>query len=121
MMFALNQILFWRIKYYCIKVISNNTLYEANLEYEGEGGNNKERNEMQMLVGAYTKAPHNQDDKNNKPTINISPAIPSSDVDSARKYAVTTDKIEDMLKVNIDGRDELNKIDTFDFNVFKIQ
>ena len=42
---------------YCIKVISNNTLYEANLEYEGEagGGNNKERNEMQMLVGAYTK------------------------------------------------------------------
>jgi hypothetical protein len=41
-------------------------------------------------------------------------------VDSARKYAVTTDKIEDMLKVNIDGRDELNKIDTFDFNVFKI-
>jgi hypothetical protein len=41
-------------------------------------------------------------------------------VDSARKYAVTTEKIEDMLKVNIDGRDELNKIDTFDFNVFKI-
>jgi hypothetical protein len=39
---------------YCIKTISNNTLYEANVEYE-EGGNTKERNEMQMLVGAFSK------------------------------------------------------------------
>lgn len=32
---------------YCIKCIGNNTLYEANLDYDGEdGGDNKERNEM---------------------------------------------------------------------------
>ena len=39
---------------YCIKSIGNNTLYEANLDYEG--GDNKERNEVQMIMGAYSKA-----------------------------------------------------------------
>ena len=39
---------------YCIKSIGNNTLYEANLDYEG--GDNKERNEVQMIMGAYSKS-----------------------------------------------------------------
>jgi hypothetical protein len=46
---------------------------------------------------------------------------PQSDIDSARKYVVTTEKVEDMLKINIDGREELNKIESIEFNIFKIQ
>ncbi len=49
------------------------------------------------------------------------PSVGPSDIDSARKYIISTDKIEDMLKVNLDGREELKKIDTLDFNIFKIQ
>ena len=53
--------------------------------------------------------------------MNGPPSVQPTDLDSARKYVVSTEKIEDLLKVNIDGRDELNKIETLDFNVFKIQ
>lgn len=48
------------------------------------------------------------------------PNVGPTDLDSARKYVVSTDKIEDMLKVNIDGREELQKVETLDFNIFKI-
>lgn len=47
--------------------------------------------------------------------------VQPSELDSARKYIVTTDKITDMLKVNIDGKEELEKIETLEFNIFKIQ
>jgi hypothetical protein len=92
---------------YCIKQIGNNTLYEANMEYDGTDGNNKERNEVQMIMGAYSKGMQDKEEKSRRPSISGTPAVQPSDLDSARKYVVSTDKIVDMLKVNIDGREEL--------------
>jgi hypothetical protein len=44
---------------YCIKIISSNQLYEAKLDienYDGKGGDEKGRNEVQMLLNTYSKA-----------------------------------------------------------------
>lgn len=104
---------------YCIKCIGNNTLYEANMEYDGSDG--KERNEVQMIMGAYSKQVVEKDDRSRRPSVSGTPSVQPTDIDSARKYIVSTDKIEDMLKINLDGREELHRVDTYEFNVFKIQ
>jgi hypothetical protein len=60
---------------YCIKCIGNNTLYEANLEYDGSDGNNKERNEVQMIMGAYSKGVAEKDERSRRPSISGAPSV----------------------------------------------
>lgn len=73
-----------------------------------------------MIMGAYSKQVQEKDHNSRRPSVSANLGLGPSDIDSARKYIISTEKIEDMLKVNLDGREELKKIDTIDFNIFKI-
>eukprot|EP00347_Sterkiella_histriomuscorum_P005745 403355433 len=108
---------------YCIKIISSNQLYEANLDFDGNSGdeNTKDRNEVQKLLQNYSnKTTTDQKGRKTLGELGKQTTLPMSAWDD-QKFQITTDKIEDMLGMNSQAKEELMRVDRLDFNIFKIQ
>jgi hypothetical protein len=82
---------------YCIKMITSNQLYEANIELDGPEGQKKDgNNEVLLLLNNYSSKKQ-ADVKKRRPSTQstLGPSI-----DSANKVEITTEFVEKTLAIN---------------------
>ncbi|CDW90418.1 3 5-cyclic nucleotide phosphodiesterase family protein [Stylonychia lemnae] len=106
---------------YCIKVISSNQLYEANLDFDGQLENTKDRNEVQMLLQNYSKVANENQEQKKQRRMSKSPTIGGLNHWDDSKFQITNDKIDEMLVLNEQAKAELENLQKLEFNIFKIQ
>ena len=108
-------------------MISSNQLYEARIDFEGEGEENKE---IQMLMRDYSKAATKTDDqsamKRRASVFAVPAAIGGSSSStnedlSSQKKNITPGLVEQMLGIKGETRAEMRKIETLEFDIFKIR
>lgn len=89
---------------YCIKMVSSGKLYEANIEDQGEGADDKQKEAMTFFKSYQGRGNDGKRD--------------STDSKQFIESKINTIDVEDKLAMNRDTKSMLKKVDTLDFNIF---
>lgn len=100
-------------------MITSNQLYEANIEIEGDGSRKDGvHSEVLSLFNTYSKAANPSQFQTVR---TMQSGGPNNMQDDEAQIQITTDFVETSLNINMAAKEELLKIDTIEFNIFKMQ